>query len=236
MRACSGGAAYPDGMGSEGSISPTPHYYKLQGRAAEIARSLGSPIGGAEHLFLGMLHDGGWPVSTLAEMVELAEVEGVVRNMLNDPAYLPPLLPPHTLPRDFVQPWGFKVARELGDSHVGAEHAFLEMIRRPGSVPARALAQVTDLSAVEAAVLAAMSQPARVPAGAVVLPDSASFDGPLQRALIDALAEDQTFGWNVTEGGVWVEVLDVDGSPLGEAVTREVLNRALASLGRPALA
>ena len=222
-------------MGSEGWISPTPHYYKVQGRAAEIALGLGSPVAGAEHLFLGMLHDGGWSARVLAEMVNLAEVEGVVRNMLNDPAYLPPRLPPHSLRRDFVQPWGFEVARELGDSYVGVEHALLEMIRRPGSVPARALAQVADLSAVEAAVLAAKNQPARVPEGAVVLPEIAGFDGPLERALLDALPDDQTFGWNVYEGRLWVEVLDVDGSPLGEAVTREVLNRTLASLGRPAL-
>lgn len=220
-------------------MSPTPHYYKITGRAAEIARGLGSPVAGAEHLFLGMLHDGGWPVSMLAGTVELAEVEGVVRNMLNDPGYLPPVLPPVTLWRDFVQPWGFKVARELGDSHVGVEHAFLEMIRKRDTVPARALAQVADLAAVEeaveAAVLSSRNQPAHVPADAVVVPDAAGFDGPLQRALMDALPADQTFGWNVTEGRLWIEVLGTDGSPLGASVTRQILNRALASLGRPAL-
>ena len=46
----------PDGM-----LSPNPHHYEIRGRAAEIARALGSPVGGAEHLFLGMLHDGEWP-------------------------------------------------------------------------------------------------------------------------------------------------------------------------------
>jgi hypothetical protein len=44
----------------DGALSPTAHHYKVIGRAAEIARALGSPVGGAEHLFLGMLHDGGW--------------------------------------------------------------------------------------------------------------------------------------------------------------------------------
>ena len=48
----------------DGALSPTPHYYEIRGRAAEIARVLGSPAGGAEHLFLAMLHDGGWPVSS----------------------------------------------------------------------------------------------------------------------------------------------------------------------------
>jgi hypothetical protein len=47
------------GRGFDGMLSPNPHYYEIQGRAAEIARALGSPVGGAEHLFLGMLHDGG---------------------------------------------------------------------------------------------------------------------------------------------------------------------------------
>jgi len=47
--------AYPVPMGQafNGALSPTPHYYEIQGRAAEIARALGSPVGGAEHLFLG---------------------------------------------------------------------------------------------------------------------------------------------------------------------------------------
>ena len=155
--------------------------------------------------------------------------------MLDDPAYLRPVLPPHTLRRDSVQPWGFKVAQELSDSYVGAEHAFLEMIRKRDTVPARALAQVADLAAVEAAVLAAKNQSARIPDGAVVLPDTAGFDGPLERALMDALPENQTFGWNLHEGRLWVEVLDVDGSSPGEAVTREILNQALVGLGRPPL-
>jgi hypothetical protein len=52
-------------------LSPNPHYYEIRGRAAEIARALGSPVGGAEHLFLGMLHDGRWPVSLISGLVDL---------------------------------------------------------------------------------------------------------------------------------------------------------------------
>ena len=29
------------------AMSPPPHYYEIMGRAAEIARALGSPVGGA---------------------------------------------------------------------------------------------------------------------------------------------------------------------------------------------
>ena len=43
----------------EGMLSPTPHYYEVRGRAAEIARSMGAGRVAAEHLFLAMLHDGG---------------------------------------------------------------------------------------------------------------------------------------------------------------------------------
>ena len=70
---------------SKGMMSPTPHYYMVEGRAAEIARAFESPGGGAEHLFLAMLHDGGWPVSVLAsarlfdpEQVERADRKSVV--------------------------------------------------------------------------------------------------------------------------------------------------------------
>jgi hypothetical protein len=58
-----------------GALSPTPHYYEIRGRAAEIARALGSPVGDAEHQFLGMLHDGGWPVNVIAHLVDPARAE-----------------------------------------------------------------------------------------------------------------------------------------------------------------
>jgi hypothetical protein len=56
---------------SKGTQLPTPPYYELRGRAAEIARALRSPVGGAEHLFLAMIHDGGWPVDAISGMVDL---------------------------------------------------------------------------------------------------------------------------------------------------------------------
>ena len=77
-------------------LSPNPHYYEIRGRAAEMARALGSPVGGAEHLFLGMLHDGGWPVSLISDLVDLGQAETAVLDILNSPGYSPP--PPPRFP------------------------------------------------------------------------------------------------------------------------------------------
>src|SRR5713226_2696952 len=115
---------------SKGTMSPTPHYYMVEGRAAEIARALGSPVGGAEHLFLAMLHDGGWPVSAISGLVDLARAEAAVRGILDSPGYSPPPPPRFFVPNGYVQPsWGTGVAVEMGDSHLGVEHALLAMIR-----------------------------------------------------------------------------------------------------------
>ena len=224
------------GQPFNGGLSPNPHYYEMRGRAAEIARALGSPAGGAEHLFLGMLHDGGWPLSTVSHLVDLGEAEAAVLGILNSPGYLPP--PPPRFPgrAGDVQPWGFKTAAELGDSYVGVEHAFLAMIRTPETVPALALASLADLGALEAAVLAAKDAPVGPGENAVVLPEGQELDGPLRAAISDALPEGTTFGFNSDEAGThaWITVFGPDGSR-GRAVTREVLNTALASLGRPTL-
>ena len=221
------------------ALSPTPHYYQIKGRAAEIARALGNPVGGAEHLFLGMLHDGGWPVSVISGLVDLGQAEAAVLGILNGPGYSPPPPPrvPRFLVRDgYVQTWGAEVAFEMGDSYLGVEHAFLAMIRRPETVPARALAGLADLDALEAAVLEAKNARAGGPSkGAVFLPEGQELDGPLRRAIIDALPEGTTFGFN--HGGderYWMHVIGPGGS-LGSGVAREVLNTALASLNRPTL-
>jgi Clp amino terminal domain, pathogenicity island component len=115
------------------ALSPTRHYYEIKGRAAEIARALGSLVGGAEHLFLGMLHDGGWPVNVISRLVDLAQAEAAVLGILSGPGYSPPPAPrlPRFLVRDgYVQTWGAEIAFEMGDSYLGVEHAFLAMIRR----------------------------------------------------------------------------------------------------------
>jgi hypothetical protein len=84
------------GQPSDGVLSPTPRYCEIMGRAAEIARALGSPAGGAEHLFLGMIHDGGWPVSTFSHLVDPGRAEEAVLAILGAPGYSPPPPPPGT--------------------------------------------------------------------------------------------------------------------------------------------
>jgi hypothetical protein len=158
-------AAYhvPMGLASDGSLSPNSHYYEIRGRAAEIARAHGSQVAGAEHLFLGMLHDGRWPVSVLSPLVDLGRAEAAALALMSSPGYTAPF-PPRFLSRAVhVQLWGADIAIELGDSYLGPEHAFLAMIRRRATVPARALAGLADLDAVDAAVLAARNAPAGGP-------------------------------------------------------------------------
>ena len=140
-------------------LSPTPHYYEINGRAAEIARGLGSRVAGAEHLFLAMLHDGGWPVSVISCLVDLDQAEAAVLGILNSPGYSPPPLPRFPGHAGDVQMWGAQVALEMGDSYLGVEHAFLAMIRHLETVPARALAGLADLDALEAAVLEGQERP-----------------------------------------------------------------------------
>lgn len=200
----------PDGM-----LSPNPRYYEIRGRAAEIARALGSPVGGAERLFLGMLHDGGWPVRLISGLGDLGQAETAVLGIRNSPGYSP--LPPPRFPAraGYVQMWGAQVTLEMGDCYLGVEHAFVAMIRHRETVPARALAGLADLDALEAAVLAAKNAPAASgpPEGAMFLPEGQEMDGPLRRAIVDALPEGTTFGFN--HGGderTWMHVIGPDAA------------------------
>jgi len=221
---------------SDEAMSPTPHYYTVMGRAAEIARALGSPLGGAEHLFLGMLHAGGWPVSAISPLVDPGRAEEAVLALIHDPGYSPPPPPRIFVPEGHVQHWGAYLAVEMGDSYLGLEHAFLAMIRNRETVPARALAGLADLDALEAAVLEAKNAPpGGPPEDAVILPEGFVLDSPLTRAIAGALPDNTTFGFNNdADERAWICVIGPGGSA-GPGVTREVLNTALASLGRPAL-
>ena len=222
------------GRAFDGALSPTPHYYEIRGRAAEIARALGSPVGGAEHLFLAMLHDGGWPASVISGLVDLGRAEAAVLGMVNDPGYRPPPAPQFFAGNGYVQTWGAEVAFELGDTYIGLEHAFLAMIRLPETIPARALAGLADLSVLEAAVLEAMSASAGGPPDtAVFLPDGQAMDKPLRRAIIGALPEDTTFAFNINgDERTWMQVIS-PGDRRDPVLTREVLDTALARLNRP---
>jgi hypothetical protein len=219
-------------------LSPTPHYYEIRGRAAEIARAYGSPVAGAEHLFLAMLHDGGWPVSAISGLVDLARAEAAVRTILDGPGYPPPAPPPRSLPlvpgRNVQPLWGVGVAAEMGGSHLGLEHALLAMIRDRETIPARALAELTDLDALDAALVEAASAPVRPHKDAAFLPEGQQLDSPLLEAISGAVPEGATFGFNGADGRTWISVWGPGGS-LGPEVSREVLSTALVSLGRPAL-
>jgi hypothetical protein len=217
------------------ALSPTPHYYEITGRAAEIARALGSPAGGAEHLFLAMLHDGGWPVSAISGLVDLARAEAAVRGILDSPGYSPPPPPRFFVPNGYVHPsWGVGVAVEMGDSYLGVEHALLAMIRNRETVPARALAGLADLDALDAAIVEAANAPVGPAEGAVFLPEGQQLDSPLLSALSDTVPEGATFGFNGADGRTWIHVFGPGGS-LGREVSRGVLNTALVSLNRPTL-
>jgi hypothetical protein len=218
----------------DGALSLNPHYYQIRGRAAEIARALGRPVGGAEHLFLGCstaaagrsASSHAWSTSATSRRRRSASSNG--------PGYACPPAPRFPAGEGFVQTWGADIAVEMGDAYIGVEHAFLAMIRSRETVPARALASLADLDAVEAAVLEAKNAPAAPGEAAVLLPEGQELDGPLERAIIDALPEGATFGFNHDgEDRRWMVVLGPGGSH-DPGVTREVLDTALASLGRPA--
>jgi len=224
----------PMGQPADETLSPNPHYYVIQGRAAEIARTLGCPIGGAEHLFLGMLHDGGLPVSVISHLVDLGQAEEAVLSIIGSHGYSPPRPPRLPVHDGYVQMWGAEVAFEMGDSYLGVEHGLLAMIRRRETVPARALASLVDLDVVEAAILDAKNAPeASPPDDAVFLPEGQEMDGPLRRAIVNALPDGTTFGFSRGEDErVWMHVIGPDGSR-GAASAREVLSTALASLNCP---
>ena len=225
---------YPMEGESKGMLSPTPHYYEINGRAAEIARGLGSRVAGAEHLFLAMLHDGGWPVGAISGLVDLGRAEATVGGIVDGPGYSPPSPPRVFVRNGHVESWGARVAAEMGDSHLGVEHALLAMIRDRGTVPARALASLADLDALDAAIVAAASAPVRPHADAAFLPAGQELDSPLLAAISQAVPVDATFGFNSAGGRTWIHVFGSGGS-LGPEVSREVLNTALVSLGRPGL-
>ncbi len=221
-----------------GPIIPTPATYRVEGRAAEIARSFGYRGCGPEHLFLGMLHDGSWPVSAVAGLVDAGQAEAAVLAIINSPGYTPPPPPQFPLQDGYVPPLGVRIAVELGDSYRGLEHVLLWMIRHWDSIPAQAMASLADLDAVQAALMAAKdAPPPGPPADAVVLPQGVELDSPLLEAIHEALPPGTTYGFNSDASGrTWVHAFG-PGPEAGtdDTLSREVLNRALAALGRPPL-
>lgn len=221
------------GLSFAGMLSPNPAYYKIQGRAAEIARAMGSDLAGAEHLFLGMLHDNSWPVRAIAGLVDAEAAEAAVLAAMRAPDYSAPVHPAGPHFRADVELWGGKTAHELGDSYVGVEHAFLEIIRNQGTIPARALSTLASLNDIADTVLAVKNAPPNAPASAAFLPEGGELDEDLRQAIRAHLPEGTTFGFNWLNGRPWINVMDPDASSSsGAARSRSVLNAALASLGR----
>ena len=198
-------------------LSPTPRFHEVRGRAAEIARGTGAGGVAAEHFFLAMLHDGGWPVSVLtgAGIIDADQVENAILAAMSAPGYVPSagsLLP------------GGRTAGRLGDSYIGVEHAFLEIIADRDGLPARALAGLAGLDEVEAAVLAAKNAPPRAPENAAFLPDGQELDRDLLAALTERVPAGASFGFNSLNGRTWIHVWGdgVDGD-----ASRAVLDAAL---------
>jgi hypothetical protein len=125
--------------------------------------------------------------------------------------------------------WGVQAAVRMGHTAISPDHAFLDMIRQRDTVPAQALVSLDlDLDAVDAAVVEAMTAPARVPDGAVFLPDGQEFDDLLHRAVRDALPRGTGLSVSPHGGRPWLKVG-------GSYDTAEILNAALVALGRPTL-
>jgi Clp amino terminal domain, pathogenicity island component len=197
------------------------------GRAAEIARAAGSSQAGPEHLMIAILHEpAAVPTQVLASLVDLDQVETAVGDMMSSPdrgagaEALPTF-------------WGPGAAMTLGHEYIGVEHLFLDLVRRRDAVPARALARFIDPALAEAAVLDVVGSPGYrgepfATPGRVFLPDGQELDDALRTALFDSLPDRASIGFNWENGRPWVHVT-------GAGETRDVLNAALARLGRPGL-
>lgn len=168
-------------------------------------------------------------MKVLSQSVDLGEAESAVLAILNDPGYALPPGPGRPVPMIQKAIWGVQAAARIGDTVISVDHAFLDMIRQSDTVPVQALVSLgLDLDAVDVAVTEAMSAPAPVPDDAVFLPDGLEFDDLLHRAIRDALPRGA--GLSVSSRGdrPWLKVT-------GPCDTADILNTALAALGRPTL-
>lgn len=215
-----------------GWLRPTPRYQRVLGRADEIARATGSPVAGPEHLLLAIIHDGdAVPSQALANLVSLDLVEAALLAAVNSPGYAPPDAAKPGLPSAF-EARGAKVAASMGRSYLGVEHLFLAIVADRDCVATKALARAVDPGQAEAAVLDVMNSPGyRGVRGTpvtdrVYLPAGTELDGPLRAAIFDSLPAGASVGFNWESGRPWVHVTEPGD-------TREVLNAALARLGRP---
>ena len=192
---------------------------------------MNSPRVQAEHLFLAILHDGKClPAAVLAAQVDHDLVEAAVLEEAGNSTDQPQGRPPRP------ELAGFRVATEMGASYVGRWHLFLGLLRDRRSVPARALAGLVDLGQVENAVLDAMNSPGfrgfknSFGEDELLLPEGQELDHALIGAIGKSLPASATFAfnWRKDDGRPWIRVTRPDNP-------RDVVNTALAHLGRPPL-
>ncbi len=148
--------------------SPTPRYYKVLGRAAEIARGAGSPGIRAEHLLLAIIREPqSIPAQVLASLADLNRTEAAVQDALPENGE-PPAVPAGSLPpaAPATGAWGARTAAALGHAHIGVEHVFLEAIQDHASLAAQALGHSVDPGQAESAVRSILNSP-----GYLGLPD-----------------------------------------------------------------
>lgn len=217
-------------------LVPTTKHAETLARADEIARAMGSPVAGLEHYFLGMLHDRhSWVIHVLTDrgLIERDEAEAAVMAIINDPGYEPPavLAPPPAppLPKINIRLLASRVAAPMNESLIGDDHAFIAIIRARDSVPARALAGLVDLDSLEAALVEARAVTRQRPDTSVILPEDQPWDAALKQAIITALPERSTIDLKIHDGRICIRVIGRGCD------SHEIVNAALASLGRPAL-
>lgn len=67
---------------------PTPRFHRILGAAGEIARSMGHPYLGVEHLFLAILRDpDAVPTQALAEVTDTGEAERHLLAIMSSAGY-----------------------------------------------------------------------------------------------------------------------------------------------------
>ena len=78
-------------MSSEASPVPTPRYGQILDASAEIARAMQHSYVGVEHLFLAIIRDRrAVPTQSLAQQIDLAEVEAHLLEIMDSPGYHTP--------------------------------------------------------------------------------------------------------------------------------------------------
>lgn len=70
------------------SPTPTPRYNRILDESVGIARTMRHTYVGVEHLFLAIIRDrDAVPSQSLAQQIDLAEVESRLLELLNSPGY-----------------------------------------------------------------------------------------------------------------------------------------------------